>query len=98
MPVPRDRADEAYFAPLRDLHLQPGTELYLGLVHFSDGEAGTRRRIEAAQQAGTEFGVATEGGFGRRPPETVADLLRIHAAGTAAVAGGFHPAPRPPGR
>ena len=86
MPVPRDRADEAYFAPLRDLQLQPGTELYLGLVHFSDGEAGTRRRIEVAQQAVTEFGVATECGFGRRPPEMVADLLRIHAAVTAPVA------------
>lgn len=80
MPVPRDRADEAYFAPLRDLKLQPGTELYLGLVHYSDGEAGTRRRIGAAQQAVTQFGVATECGFGRRPPETVPDLLRIHAA------------------
>ncbi len=86
MPVPRDRADEAYFAPLRDLKLQPGTELYLGLVHYSDGEAGTRRRIEAAQQAVTQFGVATECGFGRRPPETVPDLLRIHAAVAAPVA------------
>jgi hypothetical protein len=86
MPVPRDRADEAYFAPLRDLKLQPGTELYLGLVHYSDGEAGTRRRIEAAQQAVTQFGVATECGFGRRPPETVPDLLRIHSAVAAPVA------------
>jgi hypothetical protein len=26
-----------------------------------------------------EFGIATECGFGRRPPETVPELLRIHA-------------------
>jgi hypothetical protein len=30
--------------------------------------------------------VATECGFGRRPPETVPDLLRIHAAVAAPVA------------
>jgi hypothetical protein len=32
LPVPRDRDDEAYYAPLGDLELQPETELYLGLV------------------------------------------------------------------
>jgi hypothetical protein len=37
MPMPRNRTDEAYFAPLRSLHLHPETELYLGLVHFTDG-------------------------------------------------------------
>ena len=80
MPVPRDRSDEAYFAPLRDLRLQPDTELYLGLVHLTDGVDGTRARIAAAQTVVTEFGVATECGFGRRPAETVSELLRIHSS------------------
>jgi hypothetical protein len=80
MPVPRNRADDAYFAPLRGLRLSPETELYLGLVHFTDKAEGTRHRIEAAQRAlDRPFGVAAECGLGRRPPETIPELLRIHA-------------------
>jgi hypothetical protein len=78
MPVPRERTDDAYFAPLQHLHLQPETELYLGLVHITDGVEGTRRRIATAQRVITDFGVATECGFGRRPPETIPTLLYIH--------------------
>ncbi len=80
MPVPRNRSDDAYFAPLKSLQLHPETELYLGLVHLTDGVEGTRRRIEAAQHTIADFGVATECGFGRRPSETIPDLLRIHSA------------------
>ncbi len=79
MPVPRNRSDDAYFAPLKNLQLHPETELYLGLVHYTDGVEGTRRRIEAAQRVITGFGVATECGFGRRSPDTIPDLLRIHS-------------------
>jgi hypothetical protein len=79
LPIPRDRSDDAYFAPLRNLKLRSETELYLGLVHFTDGVAGTRQRVAAAQRVIPEFGVATECGLGRRPPETIPDLLRIHA-------------------
>lgn len=79
MPVPRNRTDDAYFAPLRNLHLHPETELYLGLVHFTDGVEGARKRIAAAQRAVAEFGIATECGLGRRPAETIPDLLRIHS-------------------
>jgi len=79
MPVPRNRSDDAYFAPLKNLQLHPETELYLGLVHYTDGVEGTRRRIEAAQRVVAQFGVATECGFGRRPSETIPDLLRIHS-------------------
>lgn len=79
MPVPRDRTDDAYFAPLRSLMLRPETKLYLGLVHYTDGVEGTLRRIEAARRTVADFGVATECGMGRRPPETIPDLLKIHA-------------------
>ena len=78
MPVPRNRSDEAYFAPLKNLQLHPETELYLGLVHYTDGVEGTQRRIESAQKVVADFGVATECGLGRRPAETIPDLLRIH--------------------
>src|ERR1700754_1768103 len=60
MPVPADRTDDAYFAPLADLHLQPQTELYLGLIHRADGEAGARERIAAAGRHVTGFGIATD--------------------------------------
>lgn len=79
MPVPRERSDDAYFAPLAGLKLHPETELYLGLVHLSDGAAGTEARIAAARRFAPVFGVATECGFGRRPAETVAPLLHVHA-------------------
>jgi methionine synthase II (cobalamin-independent) len=80
MPVPRSRDDDAYFAPLRELRIDDETELYLGLVHNTDGVEGTRRRIQTAQKVRERFGVATECGMGRRPPETIPELLRIHAA------------------
>ncbi|QBD83020.1 hypothetical protein EPA93_46480 [Ktedonosporobacter rubrisoli] len=79
MPVPRNRADDAYFAPLRQLHLKPETEFYLGLMHYTDGVAGAKERIAAAQKAMADFGVATECGMGRRLPETIAALLRMHS-------------------
>ena len=79
LPVPRDRSDDAYFAPLRTLKLHPETELYLGLVHLHDGAEGALRRIAAAQRVVERFGVATECGMGRRPPETIPDLFMIHS-------------------
>jgi hypothetical protein len=78
MPVPAERSDDAYFAPLADLRLQPGCVLYLGLIHDSDGVAGTQGRIAAAEKFVASFGIATECGFGRRPPESVASLIDLH--------------------
>ncbi|MEV4003058.1 hypothetical protein [Actinomadura sp. NPDC049753] len=80
MPVPRDRADEAYFAPLSTLPLPAETTLFLGLVHVTDGLEGARARIDAARGAVKTFGVATECGMGRRPPEQIPGLLDLHAA------------------
>lgn len=79
MPVPRNRSDDAYFAPLGRLKLRPETRLALGLVHYTDGVEGTRRRMDAARKYVDDFAIATECGFGRRPPETIPKLLEIHA-------------------
>ena len=79
MPVPRDRADEAYFAPLRQLKLRPETRLALGLDHHTDGLAGTARRMATARKFIRDFAIGTECGFGRRKPETIPELLRVHA-------------------
>ncbi len=79
LPVPRERDDAEYFAPLRALRVPAGTELYLGLVHLTDGLDGARRRMAAATGTVGTFGIATECGFGRRPPDTIASLLELHA-------------------
>lgn len=80
MPVPRDRTDAAYFAPLADLSLPAETTLFLGLVHATDGLDGARARIDAARGAVKTFGVATECGMGRRPAEQIPALLDLHTA------------------
>jgi hypothetical protein len=80
MPVPRDRFDDAYFAPLRRLDLAPDTELCLGLVHYTDGVEGTRKRMDTARRFIRNYAVGTECGFGRRDPKTIPELLRIHLA------------------
>ena len=77
MSVPRERDDDAYFLPLRDLKISPETELFLGLVHDSDGAEGARRRITAASKVRPAFGIATECGMARaRTKELVLKLLR----------------------
>jgi hypothetical protein len=79
MPVPAARSDEDYFRPLQRLALSPSTEIFLGLVHASDGAEGTRRRIEAARKYIKEFGIATECGMARaRTRRMIDDLLRVH--------------------
>ena len=83
MPVPRDRSDERYFEPLRALKLGPETELCLGLVHYTDGVEGTRRRLATAEKFVRDFSIGTECGFGRRDPATIPELLRIHAEAAA---------------
>jgi hypothetical protein len=79
MPVPRSRRDEAYFKPMAQLALRPETELCLGLVHYTDGVEGTKERLAVAEKYAREFSIATECGFGRRDPDTISALLRIHA-------------------
>ena len=78
MPVPRGRADDAYFAPLADLALPAETRLILGLVHYTDGVEGGRARMAAADRFADSYDIATECGFGRRDPATIPELLRIH--------------------
>ena len=76
MPVPHDRDDDAYYAPLGDLRLPLETELYLGLIHA--GDDGAPRRIAAARQHVEHFGIATECGWGRGGAAAVSGLLELH--------------------
>lgn len=79
LPVPIERDDDAYFAPLANVAWPDGTEIYLGLLHHEDGEAGALRRAATAARVVPAFGVATECGFGRGPSDRTASLLDLHA-------------------
>lgn len=83
MPVPKSAMEklEEYYSPLKELVPQlkeHGTEVYFGLVHYHDLE-GTNKRIEAAKKVfgDMEFGVGTECGWGRTPPEEVDNIMQI---------------------
>jgi hypothetical protein len=77
MPVPKNRTDDAYFAPLDNLRLHPETELYLGLVHHDDAQ-GDRARLAAARRHARVDGVATECGMARGDPARLPALLAAH--------------------
>jgi hypothetical protein len=79
LPVPKARADDAYFAPLERLALRDGTELYLGLIHHADA-AGDAARLAAARRHTRVDGVGTECGMGRGDPARLQALLAAHAA------------------
>lgn len=84
MPVPKDRDDIIYFAPLEKLSIPTSTKVYLGLVHPND-EEGTRKRIKVAQSVLPKFGVATECGMGRIPIEELDSILQISESVTRPV-------------
>ena len=84
VPIPRGWKSAAFYKPLSALKDAP-TQIYLGLVHYTDGVAGTLERIGVARTALPTFGIATECGFGRRDPATVPGLLDIHRAAAAAL-------------
>jgi hypothetical protein len=78
MPVPRNRADDAYFTPLHDLHIGH-TKLFIGLVHLTDGTSGSLQRLATFKRHYQgPYGVATECGWGRRKAETLGALLQVH--------------------
>jgi len=85
LPVPIERDDAAYFAPLGEVVWPEQTELYLGLVHHEDGIEGALRRAAAAAPFVPAFGIATECGFGRGPVERTAPLLALHREVAAAL-------------
>ncbi len=86
MPVPIERDDDAYFAPLASLKRPAGLKVYLGLIHETDGLPGTMRRYETAQRHAENFGVSTECGFGRMNADAVPGIMATHEAVMRAIA------------
>lgn len=79
LPVPRSRDDDAYFAPLRELALPQETVIALGLIHLSDGIAGTRRRIATARRFLDRFALGTECGLSHVAKDNLLPTLRLYA-------------------
>ncbi len=88
LPVPKGRRDDAYFAPLEKLKRNPGTELYLGLIHHGDAE-GDAKRLAAARRHIRVDGVGTECGMARGDPSRLPALLAAHTR-AAELADGPH--------
>jgi hypothetical protein len=86
LPVPIDRADDAFYEPLENMKLAPETELYLGLVHAQDGVEGTTRRIATARRHVSTFGIASECGISRgRSPQLAMEFIKTYAGAAAAL-------------
>ena len=73
LPVPKNRTDDPYFAPLAGLKLHPETQLYLGLIHHDDAAGDAARRHTQVD------GIATECGMARGEPSRLPALLASHA-------------------
>lgn len=78
LPVMKSRTDEAFFAPMRNLHIAADTQLYLGLIHHND-TAGDDARLAAARKATRVDGVGTECGWARGDPTRVESFMAAHA-------------------
>jgi hypothetical protein len=79
MPVPKDRTDDAYFAPLQGLESRKETKIFLGLAHPWD-LIGTQKRIEIASKVLDNFGIASECGFGRTSKDEFEAVMEVLAA------------------
>jgi ubiquinone/menaquinone biosynthesis C-methylase UbiE len=73
--MPAAGGQPGFHAPLRELRLNPETELYLGVLPAED----VRPRIDALHELAGDFGVATVCGWGRLAPSLVPELLCAHA-------------------
>lgn len=84
MPVPQGRTEPAFYEPLSSLNVSPNTRIFLGLVFQGDPD-GDQVRIAVARNYLSDFGVATECGWGRTDPQKVPGLLASHRKAAEAL-------------
>jgi hypothetical protein len=77
LPVPRERNDDAFFAPLAELALPAETLLYIGLVHRHDDQ-GNAAKLAAARKFVRVDGIGAECGMGRGDPANFEPMLEAH--------------------
>lgn len=70
LPVPIERTDDAFYAPLDALRLSASTEIYLGLIHIRDGVDGARERVRSASAHLPTFGWPANVAWAVVPPGT----------------------------
>lgn len=78
MPVPRDRTDDAFFAPLKSISEGSRVELVLGGWH--PDRAVTARILAAAGKTGVPFALSSECGLGRHAKEETESFLEAAPA------------------
>jgi hypothetical protein len=83
IPVPKERTDAAYYAPLQRWKRPAGTELYMGLLHHNDA-AGDKARVAEAKRHIPDFGLSAECGWGRTEPGRLPGLLAGHRSAAEA--------------
>jgi hypothetical protein len=84
IPVPKDRTDDAFYAPLKDFKRPKGMKLYLGLLHHDD-DAGDKKRVAMARRHVSDFGLSAECGWGRTKPGRLPGLLKGHRIAAEAL-------------
>ena len=77
IPVSNPAAGEPFFAPLADLAMGSETELYLGLLQPKNSDSDDAR-VKAAEKFVSNFGIATECGWGRKDSGAVPHVLGTH--------------------
>lgn len=84
IPVPKERTDDAYYAPLKGWKRPQDTKLYLGLLHHND-DTGDRARVTVARKYVQDFGLSAECGWGRTVPGRLPLLLKGHRVAAEAL-------------
>ena len=84
IPVPKNRTDQAFYAPLKAWKRPANAKLYLGLLHHDD-DAGDKARIATAHQYVDDFGLSAECGWGRTQPGRLPGLLKGHRIAAEAL-------------
>jgi hypothetical protein len=76
MPVVRQPEPE-FFAPLAELD-GDALNVYLGIIHHTDGVEGFRERMEMARGYLPRFGIGSVCGYGRLDPSELPHVLAVH--------------------
>lgn len=66
-----------FFAPLAEL-AGADVDVYLGIIHHTDGVAGFRERMEMARRFLPRFGIGSVCGYGRLDPAELPHVLAVH--------------------
>jgi hypothetical protein len=73
-----------FFAPLAELDGED-VDVYLGIIHHTDGVDGFVRRMDMARRYRERFGIGSVCGYGRVDPAELAHILAVHRDCAAAL-------------